>query len=507
MSESIFIIAKNRLGKRSLGAVVGAAIVILIIFLFLIRGVKGEHSEWVQVNKGDFPVELMETGSIRAVNSSFVRAPHEWRSELQILDMAPEGIIVKKGDFLIQFDTSAYEEQLATAIENLEQEKAELLSVEKQQEMRMSGLEANIQMALYSKEAAEMSLEKLKFESEIRKKEARLGFKKSMLSFELTEQRIKSQKINDEIQHKRAVMRVEQAQRYVNDMEKRIEALTLLAPISGMVVYREIGGHGSPRHKIAIGDKPRPGRALISIPDLSKMEMVAQINEMDVARMKVGQKAVITLDAYVDDIFYGKVTDVAKLVEKKVDSWRRYRRSDSEPLVEVAAFLVTILIDGSDPKLKPGMTAQGKISLETIPDALYVPVESIFELEDSTQVVFTKRNYPEPTPVKVGKRNDRFIIIEEGLRQGDQVSRISPVEKAHPLGWLAEMERRKSERKELLADIDTMNELGIINDSKEQASQTSAEKNEKTPLSPGEPPQASETISKPPGEKTIIINK
>ncbi len=443
------------------------AIVLLVLFIFMAYSDSPvDERKWAEVQRGEFIIDILESGQIHSSNSVFIKAPMEWRMELQITDMVPEGTNVAKGDFLVKFDTSTLIEQLESQKDNLEQAIADLKRVEKEQSSRMSELESDLQMAVYSREAAKMQLELLKFESEIRKEDARLSYQKALLSYDGTEKKIEAQLIDDAIEHRKATLNVEQTQTRITEIERKIDELIIHSPISGMVVYQEIGGFGSPRHKVVVGDKPFPGQAVISIPDLSKIEFVALVNEIDIAQVKPGQKAVLKLDAYEDTVFYGKVSNVAQLVEKKIEAWRWMRRMSTaqEPLDEVPAFQVSILLDGSDPKLKPGMTAQARIIIEEIPDALYVPIGAVFENAEGSPIVITRQSYPNPVPVETGKRNEQFIIINTGMSEGDLVSWIPPDQDAYHLGWFDEMELRRTEQAELLAHIESMNELGLTYD-------------------------------------------
>ena len=310
-------------------------IVLLVLFIFMAYSDSPvDERKWTEVQRGKFIIDMIENGQIDASNSVLIKAPMEWRMELQITDMVPEGTNVSEGDFLVKFDTSTLLEQLESQKDNLGQAVADLKRVEKEQSSRMSELESNLQMAVYSREAAKVQLERLKYESEIRKEDARLSYQKALLSYDETEKMIEAQKIIDAIEYRKATLNVEQTQTRIAEIEGKIEGLEIYSPISGMVVYQEIGGYGSPRHKVVIGDKPFPGQAVISIPDLTKIEFVALVNEIDVAQVKPGQKAVLKLDAYEDTEFYGRVSNVAQLVEKKMEPWRWRRRMNTaqEPL-------------------------------------------------------------------------------------------------------------------------------------------------------------------------------
>ncbi|MFQ5770003.1 MAG: hypothetical protein ACE5HX_05670, partial [bacterium] len=83
--------------------------IVLIAFVGLLflptTHTPAKNITWFDISKNDFTVDLIETGELKAIQSMFVKAPHEWRADLQIIDMVPEGIMVEKGDFLLQFDT------------------------------------------------------------------------------------------------------------------------------------------------------------------------------------------------------------------------------------------------------------------------------------------------------------------------------------------------------------------------------------------------------------------
>jgi len=455
-----------------------AVLIVIVISAIKISGTQeGDGKVWAEVMRDDFVDELVESGEIQAVNAQYVNVPRIWNMEFQIVDMAPEGNLVKKGDFLIQFDTSTLQEQLDAAIDQMNQAEADLKSIEVQQASRMSELETNLLIADYSKEASELKVELLKFESKNRREEARLDHEKELIRFDETSTKIENQKIIHRAEYMKNELKYKQEKDKVKKIRQQITDLTLRAPMDGMVVYQEIGGRGpdNPSHKPMVGDKVNPDTAVMGIPDLSKMKMILPINEMDVARLANGMKVSITLDAYENNTFHGQITNIASLVEKDSAFWRGPPKPPS--------FTVTVLIEESDPMLKPGMTAQGVIELKCIQDALIVPIGSVFELKDGSTVVFTEKRYPDPVQVTIEKRNDRYAIVTEGLNEGTSIAWHAPKGTAQPLGWYAEMEKRRTEHQELVGHIDSMNERGMIYDPAKADSLAALEKNKNMPAS------------------------
>ncbi len=437
--------------KRMIWIASGSIIIIIAFYYLMSFETKVRNVTWTRVQNSTFAVDITESGEVRAVNSYNIQSPMEWRMELQITDMVKEGTLVQEGDFLVQFDATTLEEELDTSKDQLKAQEAELLSVETKQKSQLSQFESDLKMAEYSREASKLQLELLKFESEVRKEDARLAYMKALISFDETETKIKAQKIIDEAE----MGRVQQTLRYrrnnVNDIKKRIDQLTLKAPTYGMVVYNEIGGwRGTPKHKVAIGETVWPRMTVIQIPDLSEMESVIRVNEIDASKILVGQDVNLILDAFEDRTFNGTVVSVAPLADK----------ADSEEESHIKDLEVVIRIDESHQILKPGMSAKTRIILEEIPDARYVLNGAVFEQNGET-VIFPRSTYPQPVTVKLGKRNDLSVIIEAD-KDYDEIALTPPVSDAYKLGWFAEMEQRSSEKAELLGHLNKMDENGIV---------------------------------------------
>ena len=446
---------------------IGAAAVLVVVLAAVYSAMSGTQTEvnaWVDVQQGVFNDEILEAGTVLAASSVQVKAPAS-RSELQILDLIEEGTVVKEGDFLVQFDSSTLQETLETQIETLELAQADIRRVEEEQKSQMSSLQANLTSAKYSLEAAEISLGLMQYESVVNQESAKLDIEIERLSYEEAETRIKNQKIINEAEYKSAEYSVQRAQDNIDNTKEQIESMTLRAPASGMVVFEELSGFGATAHKLTVGDTPRPGNVLITIPDLSRILVTIKANELDADRIKIGQEAFVRLDAYEDRMFSGKVTTIAPLIDYKNTASMGPRvvfsTGEEETVYEVPTYEVTVLLDGSDPVLSPGMTARVRIILESVPDALSVPIGAVFEDETGRPVVYTRRSWPDPVPVTLGMRNDRFIVVTDGLKNGDRVALLPAVANAYPLGWYRETARRRSAVEDLSVHIEKMFAQGI----------------------------------------------
>ncbi len=201
--------------------------------------------------------------------------------------------------------------------------------------------------------------------------------------------------------------------RQLKDFKEQLEKCTLCAKKSGLVVY---GGGGDEnfyygdQERIREGATVRERQAIITIPDMSKMAVKVKIHESYIKKIKKGQKARITADAFPDKVLTGEVTKVGVLPDTQ---WRWMNP-------DLKVYLTTITLDETQDWVKPGMSAKVEIQVDKIANCLYVPVQAVWPDGDK-QVCYLAGSKPERREVKVGDFNDEFIEVKSGLREGDLV--------------------------------------------------------------------------------------
>jgi multidrug efflux pump subunit AcrA (membrane-fusion protein) len=137
----------------------------------------------------------------------------------------------------------------------------------------------------------------------------------------------------------------------------------------------------------------------------------ATVSEVDASQVSEGQEAIITLDAFPDAPFRGKVTRKGTLARRK------------EQGSKINVFDVEIAILDTDERLKPGMSASTRIVVERLEDRVSVPLEAVFEIEGRPCVYLANRK---SRPVQVGRRNDMEIEILDGLTGDETVCLVDP---------------------------------------------------------------------------------
>jgi multidrug efflux pump subunit AcrA (membrane-fusion protein) len=163
--------------------------------------------------------------------------------------------------------------------------------------------------------------------------------------------------------------------------------------------------------RIREGASVRERQSIITIPDMTKMSVRVKIHESYIKKVKKGQKAKITVDAFPDKILDGEVTQVGVLP----DSQNMWMNPDMK------VYLTTITINGTQDWLKPGMSAKVEILVSRLEDVLFVPVQAISAIDDKQYCYLPGGRKPERRLVEVGDFNDDFIEIKNGLKEGDVV--------------------------------------------------------------------------------------
>jgi HlyD family secretion protein len=194
---------------------------------------------------------------------------------------------------------------------------------------------------------------------------------------------------------------------------EQLDKCTISSKRPGLVVY---GGGGDEDYygggeRIREGASVRERQSIITIPDMTTMSVRVKIHESYIKKVKKGQRARITVDAFPDTVLEGEVSKVGVLP----DSQNRWMNPDMK------VYLTTITIRGTNDWLKPGMSAKVEVFANCLSNVVYVPVQAVSPLEGKQVCYVANGRKPECRPVEVGEFNDEFIEIKNGLKEGERV--------------------------------------------------------------------------------------
>jgi len=335
------------------------------------------------------------------------------RSNLQIVDLVPEGTVVKTCDFLNHSDTTDISQNIDDQTAELNIAKANLRSSMASQQSDMAGLLAGVEDAKARHRLSQLRLDQMKFEADTRIEEAKLNLLQAELSLKQAEDRVKAQQQIDSAEAQSSRLRIRQAEIELENTLRAKQKLRITAPAPGIVIYNEIW-RGSDMAKIKVGDTPWRGQALLEIPDMSVMLVETTVSEVDVAKIKLGLPVEIKLDAYPEPTFHGEISDIANIAH------------NDPRLNDAKVFDVLVRVKESDPLLKPGMSASAKIIIERRLNKLWIPIESVFQRDGQSVAYIKSSGGWKVTPLTLGARNDNAVVVDDGLKAGAVVALIDP---------------------------------------------------------------------------------
>ena len=392
-------------------AVILLSIIILVFIVNPFSAKDRSDLPCAKIKFGDFLIELAASGEIKAAKSINVSAPRV-RTNLQIVNLAAEGTVVDSGDFLIQFDTNELQKTIDDKRSELEITQANFDKSLASMEANMAQLVSSLENSQASYDLATLRLEQMAFEADVKVQEEKLRLRQSEISFEQSRSKIESQKKMDKAEVTTLELKIKQAKSELEKAQDQLSQMTVTAPSPGLVVYQKIW-QGGDMEKIKIGDTPWRGQALIQLPDLSRMQVMTEVSEVDIGILKKGQTATAKLDAFPDPTFTGVIGDIASLAHEKSGQ------------SEIKVFDVIVDINESDEILKPGMTVKVTILTQKLTDKYFVPIESVFE-KDGEKVIFVLNGSVKAVKVIPGKRNENEVVIEGDFAEGDLVSLADP---------------------------------------------------------------------------------
>ena len=364
-----------------------------------------------------------------------------------ILDVIPEGTQVRKGDKLATLDSSALEKERtaqqivcntseALLIQSTNLHETAKIALEEyihgtfvQAEQTILGeifvAEENLRRAegylKYSEELAAknfyttLQLEADRFAVDKAKNDLETAQTKLKVLRDYTKVKTVNQMTAD-IKTTAAKMRTDEStfaldQQKLQEIEAQIAKCTIYAPADGQVVYNNDNDDWDDNPTIIQpGALVRERQIVFKLPDPTQMQVKAKVNEANVNRVKVGMEATIRVDAFPDQELHGVVTKMNDYPEQS--GWRGSNAK------EYAAF-VKILEPPAG--MRPGMTADVSILVEEVPDALQVPVQAVVEQAGRHYCLMRSGDRLEAREILLGSTNDKFLIVQDGLAEGEQV--------------------------------------------------------------------------------------
>ena len=378
-----------------------------------------------ELARQDYHETITATGTIQSVNNLSIMGPQDYYGLMTVDWALPEGSRVDAGDTICQLKSDDFTRMLDDQVRNLETLKADLRRLEADNALNMAVLEAQLKENQAGMAINRLDSVQMQFAPPVRKKLMELELAKARVLERKLERKFLAEKTIDETEIRQMTSRIAQVENRIKTLEESVRGLTIVAPTAGILTASQllgrivmITGNGV---ETELGGYPKPGAQiypelpLMSLPDLSEMEIQFNVQEVDFKRIEKGQPVAIQVDAA------NKLQTTGTVKSKSLAPKTHYAGS-----VRYKYYEVVVGIDSCHTLMTPGTSARCTITINHIRDTVVVPTMAIFE-RDSQKIIYESVGEKfRPVPVEIGLGNSSETIITKGLTGAETIALVEP---------------------------------------------------------------------------------
>jgi hypothetical protein len=282
-----------------------------------------QETPTAKVRKGDVVVRTYARGELRAVRSATLTAPNLFGT-VQVTKLAALGSFAREKDLVVEFDDSELLSRIEEKQLEIDQVDEQIKKAQADLAIRDNQDQVELLRTRYMVRRAELEVQRNELLSAIDAKKNELNLEEAKRRLAQLESDIKSRR--EQAQAELAVLR-ERRNKAVLEMQRERSRLTqvkLLAPMNGLVAIRQMRSgfffSGVSLPDIREGDQLQPGMPVADILDLSELEVISRIGELDRANLTEGQDVIIKLDALAETPLRGKVKSMSGTASANVFS-------------------------------------------------------------------------------------------------------------------------------------------------------------------------------------------
>ncbi|MFN7919929.1 MAG: HlyD family efflux transporter periplasmic adaptor subunit [Bryobacteraceae bacterium] len=370
---------------------------------------QGRLTQKVRING---PTSAREYANVIA---PIIRSPEAGR-ELILLYLVQSGAKVKKGAKIAQIDAKTLEDHIDDINDDINQADGDIRKRKSEHQVDLEGL-------LQSIRVAKSDLDKARLEA--KPTELRTPIEQELLKLAVDEADARYKQVQGDVQYKKVVQEAEikilgiTRQRHVRHQNRHkadLEKFTIFAPMDGLAVV-QMAWRGQEFTTIQQGDNITPGQLFLKVVNPAKMQVDANINQTETTMFRIGQKAVVELDAFPGLKMPGHVQSIGALA---AGGFRQQFYIRNVP--------VKIAIDEPDSKLIPDLSASADVEIHAADNVKQVPLGALFN-EGKTSFVYVRQGalWSKRT-VETGLRSNTHAAVTSGLEVGDEVALDRPAE-------------------------------------------------------------------------------
>jgi HlyD family secretion protein len=442
-----------------------------------------------KVTKGSFDMVVVANGEVAAKQQ--VEIKNEVDGTTTILEIVPEGTIVEKGAVLVRLADDEIRDKIEQENLNVEQARADKLAAEQDDAIQKNEAESDLKAAQLKLEMAKLDLEKwTRGDDPIKTRELNVAVQKATRNLQRAKEELEASEqlfkedfiaqseleddrldvIEAESELKTSLLNVEVYKNYTRPKEQKkvqsdvdeaaaaldrtkrrnesklaqsqaklqgkirtltiredrleklkeqLEACVVKAPQDGMVIYAStVGGWRRRNDPIVQGKQVRKNESLIVLPDTRQMVASVKVHEALVGQLQIGQKAMVTIDANPGKPIEGKVTEIGVMASD--GGWMN---------PDLREYTIKVDLPPSQgERLKPAMRCTAQVLIGRVENTLFVPIQCVVTLGKKSYVYLREDQKVTRRLVKLGKSNESIVAILDGLKEGDNVMMVPPVQ-------------------------------------------------------------------------------
>jgi len=363
-----------------------------------------------EVKRGSIKKVLLLDGELRAVRSRTIFGGSSW-DDVKIVYMPPEGTVIKAGDLALELDSTNTLNKIKDTDEKIVAAENEIVRVRSQHESALRDLEVELSKLWLTYEQAKLE-GKVPNEVVSRREyqEAQLALEKAKTEYENHLNKIEQKKKEQTAELQVKIIEKEKLKVQLDQAKSDLDGMKIKAPTDGMVLYND---HWNERRKLQVGDLVWPGWPVVQLPDLTEMEALAQVNEVDGPKLSIGSRAEVKLDSYPDKAITGEIKEISQTAIK------------ANRMAKAKIFRVTISLNQTLMEImKPGMSALVSVTISETQPNLLVPRSTVkFEGESAkvTRIESADARRDVAVTILAADALNYLVAGNGALKEGDRI--------------------------------------------------------------------------------------